>query len=387
MNNIRALDEYGKKVENARALIASAKNEDELLKICLEDKENFIVRFVKKPSVSFVEKYLSKNLGKPGQAGNIRFFATSSRPIYGLSEELQLKIVQHDPFIIDCLGDLKLSVLSYIIKSAPFKREIHSIWPKVVENFENLSEEDRYILARNYYTRVPLDKCSDKIKKIVISNMPQRFKEIKNPSRDLQEFAFEEDPLLLPYLTIELSENMILKGLKDKPEIFQYIKNPSEAMCFTALYFSPSSIKFMENPSDNLKNLAVSREPETIKYINNPSEELVFFAVSRAPEVIKYIKNPSEELQLEAVRRNPNVINLISHPSKKIQKFAFDVYKKRKYSGDVSKFVSVSPFDDKNQDISFILKKEASVYNKLMKVKVALENNFIRRIKSSDLSK
>ena len=386
MNNMGLLDEYGKKIEDAKALIASAKNEDELLKICLEDKENFIVRFVKNPSVSFVEKYLSQNIGKPRCSGNIRFFATSNKPFYGLSEELQLKIIQHDQFTVEYLGDLKLSVLSYIIKSAPFRREIYSIWPKIVENFEKFSEEDQYILAKNFYTRIPLDKCSDKIKKVVISNMPQRFKEIKNPSKELQAFAFDEDPALLPYLNIEIPEPFLIRGVRNKPEILQYIKNPSEEVVLTALYFSPDVIKFVENPSDNLKNLAVSREPETIKYINNPSEELIFFAVSRAPEVIKYVKNPSEELQIEAIRRNPKVINFISHPTKKIQKLAFDIYKEKK-SNLVSTFVSVSPFDEENQDISFVLKKKASVYNKFMRVKTTLVKEFLSKEKPSDFSR
>lgn len=123
----------------------------------------------------------------------------------------------------------------------------------------------------------------------------------------------------LQYLQ-SVSDKIKIKLIEANDNIFQYIKNPSEAVQLAAAGEAHSSaLRYIKNPSEAVQRLALSNSGYTIKYIQNPSEAMQLIAVKQFGGAIQYIKNPSEAVQLAAVKEDSDAIQYIKDPSEAVQ--------------------------------------------------------------------
>ena len=119
----------------------------------------------------------------------------------------------------------------------------------------------------------------------------------------------------------QMSEDELIKAVQKDSTIFQYIKNPSEAVQLAAVQTNTYIFKDIENPSEAVQLAAVQQYGGNIKYIENPSEAVQLAAVKEGSGfAIKYIKNPSEAVQLAAVKQGSGLaIKYIKNPSEAVQ--------------------------------------------------------------------
>ena len=182
----------------------------------------------------------------------------------------------------------------------------------------------------------------------------------KNPKYDLEPFVGSR-PELIQYID-NPSEVLKRHVLRQKPELFYTIKNPSIELQLLAIksstypindftrrygdsegntggleidrWFDLNSydvrlafvrkdtrmIAWIDDPEEGLKLEAVTLKPESIKYIPEPTEEVQMIAVTKNGILIKDIVNPSEQVQLAAIEKDINAFFLIDKPTEKVKK-------------------------------------------------------------------
>jgi hypothetical protein len=182
----------------------------------------------------------------------------------------------------------------------------------------------------------------------------------KNPKYDLEPFVGSR-PELIQYID-NPSEVLKRYVLRQKPELFYTIKNPSIELQILAIkssydpindftnryedsegnmgdleidrWFDLNSypvrlelvrknsrmIAFIDDPEEGLKLEAVTLKPESIKYIPEPTEEVQMIAVTENGILIKDIVNPSEQVQLASIEKDINAFFLIDKPTEKVKK-------------------------------------------------------------------
>ena len=267
-----------------------------------------------------------------------------------------LKEAKYDTFLED--DDVYASTYAYVEK-----KNVEILNKHITELDKVLSPNQLDFFIERYGRDIAKnEKCPEKIKKLILEKDPENISVMKNPSVSLQEFAFKNDYSVLPYLTIDITEDMAIKAISVKPILFKYIKNPTL----------------------NMKTLAVSLEPYCIEYI----------------------EKPSKDLQILAIQKDPRTVNLIKNPTYEIQKYALDVYKREKdikefyklKRGSHSKntpgmrylynmYSSVSPFYKTTKGISPKLKIEAKTFNMFTNAKFALEDKMSEIKKDVEIKK
>ena len=101
---------------------------------------------------------------------------------------------------------------------ANIKREnIKNLNEHITELDKILSPEQLDLAIERYGKDIAKnEKCPEKIKKLILEKDPQNLSVMKNPSTSLQEFAFKKDYTVIPYLTIDITEDMAIKSFIHK---------------------------------------------------------------------------------------------------------------------------------------------------------------------------
>lgn len=267
-----------------------------------------------------------------------------------------LEDLKHDNFLEDdnVYADAYLSIR---------KKNIQALNEHITELDKVLSPKQLDFAIEKYGEDIATnEKCSEKIRKLILEKNPQNLSLMKNPSVSLQEFAFKKDYTVLPYLTIDITEDMAIKALSIKPTLLKYIKNPTL----------------------NMKNVAVSIDPYCIEYIEKPSKDLQILAIQKNPRVINYIKNPTYEIQeyaLEVFKREKDVKEFYNLKKGSHSKGVPGM----SYKADV--YSSVSPFYKTTKGISPKLKIEAKTFNMFTNAKFALEDKMIKMKEEAEIKK
>jgi hypothetical protein len=165
----------------------------------------------------------------------------------------------------------------------------------------------------------------------------------KNPKYDLEPFVGSR-PELIQYID-NPSEVLKRHVLRQKPELFYTIKNPSIELQLLAIRNTIRQSFFIftrryDNSEGNTGDLEIDRwfdldsyeiqlafvriDGTMIAFIDNPSEEIQKEAVIQSPQSIQYIQNPTEKVQMRAVTKNGFLIKYIENPSENVQLYAIE---------------------------------------------------------------
>lgn len=110
-------------------------------------------------------------------------------------------------------------------------------------------------------------------------------------------------------------EQFCLKALQKNPEVFKFIKTPSEIVCFQAVIQDGDLLKYIDNPSEIVSLEAVKRSPYSLQYVENQNENICFEAVKRNGYALQYVKNQTDRVCLEAVRQNKDAFRFVKSAS------------------------------------------------------------------------
>lgn len=153
--------------------------------------------------------------------------------------------------------------------------------------------------------------------------------------------VLSEMPSMLKLMEQIPSNDILLNVIPEVPEIFQYIKSPSDKFISEALAINGCIIKYIENPGYKHQMEAVKSDPASIQYIKNPDESLQIEAVRSDQSVFKSIENPVPELLNKAgwIVYDPNSKHSSANLPDKIQLYGST------YPGDTSGIITL----DENQ--------------------------------------
>lgn len=142
----------------------------------------------------------------------------------------------------------------------------------------------------------------------------------------------------------KLNEEEIHQIISQIPQLFKYVNNPSPQLELLAVRMLGSNIKYVKQQTETLQRLSVIDDIENIKYIDYPIPEIEEKAMSIFPESFKYLKYPLDSSLLIActypglfkyvkdespylfdysVKKNPENIEYIPNPSLDLQRFAY----------------------------------------------------------------
>ena len=146
---------------------------------------------------------------------------------------------------------------------------------------------------------------TDEIWKFCIEREPSLFKQIKNPSEDVCNFAVETDGYNLKYIRSK----------------FQYIKI-TEKMVYVAVNNCPKAILFVPPKlvTNGLKELAFDKDPSLMVNFDDIRPEYINRKVEEDSRYLRYIPNADEEMICNALIKDPNLIVYYSNPTEKMKK-------------------------------------------------------------------
>lgn len=107
--------------------------------------------------------------------------------------------------------------------------------------------------------------------------------------------------------------------LKENIELFKEIKNPTKEVQLAAVNQAPWIIGFIKNPDKDVQLEAVKEGGRVIQYIQNPGKDVQLKAVKNDGYALQYIENPDKEIQLVAVQQNGYAIQDIDYPDNDVQ--------------------------------------------------------------------
>lgn len=110
-----------------------------------------------------------------------------------------------------------------------------------------------------------------------------------------------------------MTEQELMKKVKENPEYISEIENPSEAVQLAAVQQDGYVIKYIKNPSEAVQLAAVEYEGLTLDYIDNPTENVQFKAVEDDPWNLASIKNPISEVVLNALEADVDILDSIEY--------------------------------------------------------------------------
>ena len=133
---------------------------------------------------------------------------------------------------------------------------------------------------------------TDDLWKFCIEREPSLFKEMKEPSEEMCEFALQVDGSNLKYIRKK----------------FKYIKI-TKKMAYIAISTCPKAILYVPEKilDDGLKEIAFDKDPSLMKEFKNIRPEFINKKVRENPSNIKFINNPNEDIVCEALIAEPNV--------------------------------------------------------------------------------
>jgi hypothetical protein len=179
------------------------------------------------------------------------------------------------------------------------------------ESFDLVKFDKKY----PWVFRIFFDKLGEEN---LVVKMPQLFQFVKNPSEQVQLAAVNRDSDAIAYIK-NPSEQVQIAAVNRDGYAIQYIKKPSEQVQIAAVKQTGFAIQFIDNTSQQVQIVAVKQTGFAIRFIDNTSEQVQLAAVNQDGNAIQYIKKPIEQVQIAAVKQNGFAIRFIEIPSKQVQ--------------------------------------------------------------------
>ena len=154
-------------------------------------------------------------------------------------------------------------------------------------------------------------KCTtDNMWKIVIQLEPNLFQYMKDPSNEMCLYALREDGSNLQYVvknpSVKLTPEMIYTAVNNYP---------------AAIFDVPADMR------DNaIKEFAFDRDPTLIKNFKNIRKEYINKKIKEDPSFIRFLNDPDEDLVCKAIENDPNYCVYVKKFTPRIKKLIETLY-------------------------------------------------------------
>ena len=154
-------------------------------------------------------------------------------------------------------------------------------------------------------------KCTtDNMWKIVIQLEPNLFQYMKDPSNEMCLYALREDGSNLQYVvknpSVKLTPEMIYTAVNNYP---------------AAIFDVPAEMR------DNaIKEFAFDRDPTLIKNFKNIRKEYINKKIKEDPSFIRFLNDPDEDLVCKAIENDPNYCVYVKKFTPRIKKLIETLY-------------------------------------------------------------
>ena len=154
-------------------------------------------------------------------------------------------------------------------------------------------------------------KCTtDNMWKIVIQLEPNLFQYMKDPSNEMCLYALREDGSNLQYVvknpSVKLTHEMIYTAVNNYP---------------AAIFDVPAEMR------DNaIKEFAFDRDPTLIKNFKNIRKEYINKKIKEDPSFIRFLNDPDEDLVCKAIENDPNYCVYVKKFTPRIKKLIETLY-------------------------------------------------------------
>ena len=155
------------------------------------------------------------------------------------------------------------------------------------------------------------NKCTtDNMWKIVIQLEPNLFQYMKDPSNEMCLYALREDGSNLQYVvknpSVKLTPEMIYTAVNNYP---------------AAIFDVPAEMR------DNaIKEFAFDRDPTLIKNFKNIRKEYINKKIKEDPSFIRFLNDPDEDLVCKAIENDPNYCVYVKKFTPRIKKLIETLY-------------------------------------------------------------
>ena len=235
------------------------------------------------------------------------------KKIDNVNEDLLLKAIQSNSCVIQYIDNPSEEVQLAAVQKDPGS----------IQYITNPSKKiQRIAIEQNPNAILYIKNPSEDLQRLAITKKPSSIQYIKNPSKNLLKLALSLDPSTIEYtgkslndLSYEQQKRMILIN----PDKIKDLKNPSDELQILAVTKKQTVLSELKNPSEKVQLAVVRNDPKVILYLKNPSEKIQISAIQNNPNVIKYIKEPTEKVQLLAIKKDPSVFIHIHNPTEKVK--------------------------------------------------------------------
>ena len=154
-------------------------------------------------------------------------------------------------------------------------------------------------------------KCTtDNMWKIVIQLEPNLFQYMKDPSNEMCLYALREDGSNLQYVvknqSVKLTPEMIYTAVNNYP---------------AAIFDVPAEMR------DNaIKEFAFDRDPTLIKNFKNIRKEYINKKIKEDPSFIRFLNDPDDDLVCKAIENDPNYCVYVKKFTPRIKKLIETLY-------------------------------------------------------------
>lgn len=159
-----------------------------------------------------------------------------------------------------------------------------------------------------------------------------------------------DDPSMIVLLKNKyINDDIWMFCIEREPSVFQFMINPSVAMCFYALEQDGHNLKYIRDKftniditrkmafiaiknypkaiyyvpkgilDDGLKEMAFAQDPSLMQSFTNIRPEFIKELVLNNPSYIKYIKDPDENLVCDLLIDHPNIIVYMTSITEKMR--------------------------------------------------------------------
>ena len=161
-------------------------------------------------------------------------------------------------------------------------------------------------------------KCTtDNMWKIVIQLEPNLFQYMKDPSNEMCLYALREDGSNLQYVvknpSVKLTSEMIYTAVSNYPAaIFDVpVEMRDNAIKEFAFDRNPTLIKNFKNIRKEYINKKLKEDPSFIRFLNDPDGDLVCKAIGNEPDYCVYVKKFTPRIKKLIETLYPDIIPLI----------------------------------------------------------------------------
>ena len=113
-------------------------------------------------------------------------------------------------------------------------------------------------------------------------------------------------------------ENLLIKLIKIKPSLFNYVENQTEAVCIAVVLQDISYLFNVENQTEDLCLAAVRKNGWALEYVEDQTETICLEAVKNNPWALQFVENQTPEICLEAVKQDGGVLLFVNRQTEEI---------------------------------------------------------------------